>query len=546
MKRRLPFRRWIRRVVQIAFLLAFVGLILATRPVPGETPSWWLKAYFLADPLILVMTVLAAHAVPLLALFSLVTVLLTLILGRVFCGWICPLGTVHALTGWALDKVQKPAKRRDTFSPWQKAKYYILGGALVMALVGGHWITIFDPLVLLYRTVTTSLLPAAQWGIETGANAVYQADPRIGGFKLTSVTEPAYQYLRNHVFVLPKQAFLGTGLILAFFIAIVAANAYRRRFWCRYVCPLGALLGLLAKRPLLRRKVTSESCNECGLCTTACHGASASGLGTGWKPSECFVCLNCSTTCPRDACEFTFQPVIWRKEPAVQPVGLTRRGVLWAAAGGLVGFAFLRATPQGRGSVYHPRLIRPPGSRPEPDFLARCTACGMCMKVCPTGGLQPAITEAGLEGLFTPHLVPIIGYCDYTCTACGHVCPTEAIRPLTEEEKHQIKIGLAAFDVTRCIPYVYGRNCVVCEEHCPIPEKAIYCVETEVELRDGKKRRIKLPKVDPEKCIGCGVCEYVCPLDDAPGIRVITTNETRHDRHQALLPEVEGEEELPY
>lgn len=546
MKRRLAFRRWIRRVVQIVFLLGFIGLILATRPVPGETPSWWLKAYFLADPLILVMTVVAAHAVPLLALFSLVTVVLTLILGRVFCGWICPLGTVHVMTGWALDKVQKPAKRRDTFSPWQKAKYYILGGALVMALLGGHWITIFDPLVLLYRTVTTSLLPAAQWGIETGANAVYQADPRMGGFKLTSVTEPAYQYLRNHVFVIPKQAFLGTGLILAFFIAIVAANAYRRRFWCRYVCPLGALLGLLAKRPLLRRSVDSESCNECGLCTTACHGASASGFGTGWKPSECFVCLNCSTTCPRDACGFTFQPAVWRKEPTVQPVGLTRRGVLWAAAGGLAGFAFLRATPQGRGSVYHPRLIRPPGSRPEPDFLARCTACGMCMKVCPTGGLQPAIMEAGLEGLFTPHLVPIIGYCDYTCTACGHVCPTEAIRPLTEEEKHQIKIGLAAFDVTRCIPYAYGRNCVVCEEHCPIPEKAIYCVETEVELREGKKRRIKLPKVDPEKCIGCGVCEYVCPLDDAPGVRVITTNETRHAGHQALLPEVEGEEELPY
>jgi MauM/NapG family ferredoxin protein len=532
--------------MQIVFLLAFIGLIFATRPVPGETPSWWLKAYFLADPLILLLTVLAAHAVPLLALFSLVTVVLTVILGRVFCGWICPLGTVHAMTGWALDKVQKPAKRRDTFSPWQKAKYYILGGALVMALLGGHWITIFDPLVLLYRTATTSILPAAQWGIETGANAVYQTDPRLGRFKLTSVTEPAYQYLRNHVFVLPKQAFLGTGLILAFFIAILVANAYRRRFWCRYLCPLGALLGLLAKRPMLRRAVASESCNECGLCTTACHGASASGFGSGWKPSECFVCLNCSTTCPRDACEFTFQPAIWRKEPAVQPVGLTRRGVLWAAVGGLAGFAFLRTTPQGRGSVYHPRLIRPPGSRPEPDFLARCTACGMCMKVCPTGGLQPAITEAGLEGLFTPHLVPIIGYCDYTCTACGHVCPTEAIRPLTEEEKHQIKIGLAAFDVTRCIPYVYGRNCVVCEEHCPIPEKAIYCVETEVELREGKKRLIKLPKVDPEKCIGCGVCEYVCPLDDAPGIRVITTNETRHERHQALLPEVEGEEELPY
>lgn len=545
MKRGFTLRRWLRRVVQIVFLVLFLALLLATRPIPGQLPPWWLKLYFYFDPLILVLTAIAARAIVLLGLLAVVTVLLTAVLGRVFCGWICPLGTVHAIAGWVLDKVQKPARRRDTFSPWQKTKYYILAAALAMALIGGHWVTIFDPLVLLYRTTTTALVPAAQWGIETGANAIYKAHPKVGSFALTEITEPAYRFLRDHVFVIPKQAFLGTGVVLAFFVAIVAANAIKRRFWCRYLCPLGALLGVIAKRPLLRRAV-SEECNECGLCTMACHGASAAGFGSGWKPSECFVCLNCSTTCSRKACSFVFQPIPWKKEPAVQPVGLTRRGVFWAVLGGLTGVAFLRASPQGRGSVYHPRLIRPPGSRPEPEFLARCTACGMCMKVCPTGGLQPAIGEAGLEGLFTPRLVPVIGYCDYTCTACGHVCPTEAIRPLTEEEKHQIKIGLAAFDVTRCIPYVYGRNCVVCEEHCPIPEKAIYCVPTEVELRDGKKRVLQLPRVDPDKCIGCGVCEYVCPLDDAPGIRVLSTNETRHNRHQPLLPEFEGQDDSPY
>jgi Pyruvate/2-oxoacid:ferredoxin oxidoreductase delta subunit len=108
--------------------------------------------------------------------------------------------------------------------------------------------------------------------------------------------------------------------------------------------------------------------------------------------------------------------------------------------------------------------------------------------------------------------------------------------PLTLEEKHATKLGLASFDVTRCIPYAYGRDCMVCEEHCPIPDKAIYCLEVEVTDRSGAKKTIKRPYVDPEKCTGCGVCENVCPFKDSPGIRVTSANETRHEGNQAFLP----------
>ena len=556
--------RWVRRVVQVAFLLLFLWLVLATWATAETMPGTWVKAFFLADPLLLVLTGLAARAVPLVLLWSLVTVVVTVILGRIFCGWICPLGTVHSLAGWAFDKVQSRAKRHDAYSPWQKAKYYVLAGGLAMALFGGHWITIFDPLVLLYRTATTAILPALQYAVEQTAHSIFQADPhlgpvalgpvQLGPWHLSRLSEPVYQFFRDHVFAIPKQAFLGAGLVWLVFGLMVAANGYRRRFWCRYLCPLGAMLGLLARWPLLRRRVNQEGCNQCGLCLTACHGASSDGGGQAWRPSECLMCLNCSQTCARGSCSFGWVslPAKWtslpgKKEPALAPVGLSRRGLLWSGLGGLVGLAALRATPQGRAKDYYPpRLIRPPGARPEPEFLARCTGCGMCMKICPTGGLQPAITEAGLEGIFTPRLVPLIGHCDYNCTACGHVCPTEAIRPLEVEEKHQIKIGLAAFDPTRCIPYVYGRNCIVCEEHCPVPDKAIYCVEQEVTLRNGQTRTLLLPRVDPDKCIGCGVCEHVCPLDDQPGIRVLSTNETRHDRHQPIPPEVPGQEDLPY
>jgi ferredoxin len=157
------------------------------------------------------------------------------------------------------------------------------------------------------------------------------------------------------------------------------------------------------------------------------------------------------------------------------------------------------------------------------------------MKVCPQGALQPCITEAGLEGLWTPRLVPRLGYCEYTCNLCGQACPTAAIQPLRLEEKQKTRIGLASFDTTRCIPYAYGRDCMVCEEHCPIPDKAIYFVETDVTHRDGSVRKIKQPRVDPEKCTGCGICENVCPFKDGPAIRVFSANESRHPENTPIL-----------
>jgi formate hydrogenlyase subunit 6/NADH:ubiquinone oxidoreductase subunit I len=165
----------------------------------------------------------------------------------------------------------------------------------------------------------------------------------------------------------------------------------------------------------------------------------------------------------------------------------------------------------------------------------------MCLRVCPTHGLQPALGEAGLEGLWTPCLVPRLGYCESECTACTHVCPTQALQPLTREQKSEVRIGLASFDVSRCIPYAYGRECIVCEEHCPVPDKAIYVIETEWTTRAGHQVRIRQPRVDRSRCTGCGICEHKCPLKDRPGIRVFSTNESRSD-YQAVARDPE---ELP-
>ncbi len=554
-----PAVRWltaahVRRIVQVLLLAVFFALIVLTRfqaaaPIaspegntdspPGlQAPAPLLKVFFLVNPLITAVTALTAHAVPKIALWSLVTIVATIFLGRVFCGWVCPMGTIHAISSRIFHR-RKNRKGLGTWSRWQSAKYYILVGFLAGAIFGLHWICVFDPIVWLTRTTTTALVPAAQWAAKTSSTALYPNEPRNDLLQIDKVIiEPAYQFTNKYIFGLEGSdhdpAYIGAGLILAFFAVMVILNAWRPRFWCRYLCPLGAFLGFFSWRPLLRRKVKAESCNQCDLCGTSCHGAAAAGPGGAWKSMECLGCMNCSESCRRDC--LGFQLVVpWRKDPKIESVDLGRRGMMAAAIGGIVTLAAMRISPQARGTTFNPALIRPPGARPEREFLERCTGCGLCIKVCPTGGLQPTLTEAGLEGLWTPMLVPQVGYCDYTCNLCGQVCPTEAIVPLTLKDKQATRIGLAAFDTTRCIPYAYGRNCIVCEEHCPIPDKAIYCLDVEIQDRSGEKRTIKRPYVDAEKCIGCGECEHVCPFKDQPAIRVTSANETRHRDNQPIL-----------
>ncbi|NLY01832.1 MAG: 4Fe-4S binding protein [Rhodopirellula sp.] len=535
----------LRRVVQVACFLLFAWLFVAARLRAGTELNPALGLFFWIDPLLLVATWLSGHAVPAIALLALVTVVVTVLFGRVFCGWVCPLGTLHAGAGAVCDRVWPNRKRRDHWSPRQRTKYYLLAGLLAMALIGGHWATLFDPIVFLYRSLTVAVLPGFQWAVDEGTTAIYQADPGVGSWRLASATEPARGFLRRHVFAVENQTFLGAAVILTLFVATLLANAWRRRFWCRYLCPLGAMLGVLAWRPLVRRKVAAEGCNQCDLCASACHGAAASAPGSQWKPSECFSCFNCSESCRRQSLSFSLT-VPWRREPAIESVDLSKRMLAASMLGGLAGLWLLRSGPQSsasrlgyqaRGLWFHPDLIRPPGSRGERDFLQRCTACGLCMKVCPTGGLQPALFEAGLEGLWTPRLVPRLGYCDFDCNLCTQVCPTEAIQPLSIPEKQETRLGLAGFDTSRCIPYAYGRDCMVCEEHCPIPDKAIYSLDVEIRDRNGEMKTIKRPYVDPDLCIGCGVCESVCPLKDRPGIRVASANESRNPANQPILPE---------
>jgi MauM/NapG family ferredoxin protein len=524
---------WTRRTVQTLALLLFLGLFLKAHQREGP-PTGGLALFFDLDPLVLLATWLSSHTLAGLSLLALVTVAVTLLLGKVFCGWICPFGALQNLVATLRRHLRRVLPRTEAFSRWQRAKYFLLVALLCMALGGAHWIGVFDPQSLFYRSLATTVLPGTQAAVEGGADAIYQADPRLGPAHLTSASEPAYHFLRDRVFVAARQVFTGSGLILVIFLAALGLNLYRSRFWCRYVCPLGALLGLLAKRTTLRLVGTDAECNDCGLCTIRCPAAAQPEKRGKWLPTECFGCWNCVAACQNGGLDFRFAWP-WRR-PQAAAVDLKKRALLASAVGGLGGLFLMRITPEAQGRIYEPSLIRPPGARPEREFLQRCIQCGLCLKSCPTGVLQPAWHEAGLEGIWTPVFNARIGYCEYECNLCGQVCPTQAIAPLTLEQKKLVKVGLATIDTTRCLPYAYGRECIVCEEHCPIPTKAIYFVEAEVPLRDGGTQVLKQPRVDPDLCTGCGICETRCPFHDQPAIRITSANETRHPDNQPILP----------
>jgi ferredoxin len=225
------------------------------------------------------------------------------------------------------------------------------------------------------------------------------------------------------------------------------------------------------------------------------------------------------------------------RPPRAARMNLGRRSLLLAGGAGAGTTLLARIGSQGEQRTFEPSLIRPPGSSTEDEFLSKCVRCGECMRVCPTNAIHPAVSEAGWTGIWTPLLKMRVGYCEYECNLCSQVCPTHAIGQLMLEEKQKIRIGTAFFDRNRCLPYASARTCIVCEEHCPTPKKAIWFQEVEVMTPAGTLVTVKQPRVNPELCVGCGICENKCPIADRRGVYVTSVGETRNPKNQIFLSE---------
>jgi len=457
--------------------------------------------FFKLDPLAPLVNLLAGHVLYRGFAWSLVILIPTFFLGRFFCGWMCPLGSLNQFLG----SIHSQSRRRETliatnrYKRWQTAKYLLLMAGLLAALCRSSAVAWIDPFSLLVRSMGLSILPAAS------------------SKKYFVVYQPHYWF----------------SIVLSVaFLALLAMNLRVTRFWCRALCPLGALLGVAARWSILGLHKDAAACNRCSRCLIGCQGGDDPIGGAPWHKAECHLCLNCTAACPHGSLQFRF----FRKESEVVGTNLSRRKALAAAVTGLVVVPIVRAQAA-FGKSRSERLIRPPGALNETDFLSRCIRCGECVRVCPNNALQLAFAEAGLMGLWSPVVTPKIGYCEPSCVLCSEVCPTGAIQKLTQLQKGWIVgdcrpstsliIGTAVYDQRLCLPWAKATDCVVCLEWCPVAPKAIYVKDAMVVDANGNPRILKQPHVDPHRCVGCGACEFSCPLQEQPGVYVTGSGESR-------------------
>jgi formate hydrogenlyase subunit 6/NADH:ubiquinone oxidoreductase subunit I len=518
----------VRILSQLFFFGLFVYLFSKTH-FTGQDYISPVERYFHFDPLLGLVTSIAGRVF--FASFALagITVALTVLLGRVACGWVCPLGGVHQFFSFIFKKAKLHRPKSASAGPL-KLKYYILIFILAAALLGLDLAGYVDPLSFLYRSFAVSVFPVLAGAASALIGLLYK-------LKLTGLGGTMGQFFESLSLNATFQQGFFIGLV---FLAAVLLNLVRERFWCRVICPAGALLGLLSLGNIFKLKINTQKCIDCGLCNLQCQTQASPFPDEEWKGHECVYCFTCGAVCPTAAIGFP----AWKRAPRREPrVSLERRRLIWTPIAALLVAPFFRLTPAGKRPSAS--LIRPPGARPEPQFLSKCVKCGECMKACPTNGLQPVLAEAGPEGLWTPKLVPRIGYCEYYCSLCSQVCPSGAIQELRIEDKIKVKIGTAWVNKNHCLPYALGKPCIVCEEHCPTSPKAIKLVETQARLPDGTVSTQKAPVVDYELCIGCGICENKCPVVDSPAIYCTSIGEQRSETNRLLLELLKTDSE-PY
>jgi polyferredoxin len=540
---RLKPTRW-RWLSQVIFFSLFLFLLLRTE-FRGSLHAggseirlpYPVQLFFQFDPLVAVSNALSSRALYHGLLWSLIVLIPTMLLGRFFCGWICPLGSIHHFFS-SLRSERKRGKQlieSNRYKRWQTTKYYILVAVLIAAVLGTGIVGWLDPFSLLARSLGLSILPGTDYALSAVLRAMEHSR-----FALVQLVGSGLHFILGGLLLSFKQPYFRQGVWLGLiFIFFLALNFRVTRFWCRALCPLGALLGIVSRWSILGLVKTPERCEDCNRCLLRCQGGDDPIGGVPWRQPECHLCMNCVDECPEHNLQFKFFP-------AQKSIGmnLQRREVLTGLAAGAIVVPLLRSTP-GFAVERHERLLRPPGALDEEYFLSRCVRCGECMKVCPNNALQPAWTEAGLEGLWTPIMVPRIGYCESSCVLCSEVCPTGAIWEITAKEKgwearvasdaKPIRLGTAFYDRGRCLPWAMATPCIVCEEWCPTSPKAIYLQPAEVADAEGHLQKVKQPLIDPQRCVGCGACEYACPVQDRPAVYVTSIGESRSRTNQILL-----------
>ena len=439
----------------------------------------------------------------------LLLVLLTLLLGRVYCSVICPLGVFQ-------DFVARMGKRKKktpyTYSPAKSwLRYTVLILYIVAIFMGVSVITaLLDPYGAYGRIANNLFLPLWQWG----NNLLALLAERAG----------SYAFYTTDIWMKSLPAFIIAVVTLVFVSFLAWRNG---RTYCNTICPVGTFLGLLSRYALFKISIDGQKCNKCRSCERNCKASCIDSKALKVDYSRCVLCMNCINKCTREAVGYKLNQdlhilkhdhgtITNRKSKVKNNIGEGRKGFLIAtfafAASAFKAQLIPKATDikmdggladiPGRQAPNRQTPLTPAGSLSARNMRRHCTACQLCVTVCPNGILRPSTS---LETFMQPFMSFERGYCRPECVKCTEVCPTGAIIKMSREEKSSTQIGHAVWVHAHCIPLTDGQQCDNCEHHCPT--KAI----TMVSSVPGDDNSLKIPAINEELCIGCGACEYLCP-----------------------------------
>ncbi len=423
--------------------------------------------------------------------------LATVLFGRVYCSFVCPLGLMQDFFTWAARKINPKNVQRLT-PRHDRVRFSILIVSAVTLTVGTTFlVNLLDPFSNAGRILVHLIRPFVY-----GGNNI-----------LAAVTEWAGLYWFNP-HDLPPQSLTAILISLGVLVVIGWLSFTRGRLYCNLICPVGALLGLASRVGVFKVAIKQEDCTGCGLCEKVCKGGCIDRKERTVDFDRCVGCFNCFDVCPRDDMYFHTP---WRKETPAQASDRGRRRFLRQSTASVAFFLLadgdkkivpkkLTTVPTGS-----PLPVSPPGSRGVDHFTATCTACHLCVSACIADVLQPSVFEYGLGGLFQPRMDYRSGYCQYDCTACVDVCPSGAILPLPKEQKKLTQLGVVKFVKDNCIVNTEHTDCGACSEHCPT--KAVTMVKFE--------EKLMIPEIHDEFCIGCGACEHACPTVPYKAIYVL-------------------------
>ncbi len=479
----------IRRIAAVIFFTLITLLFLDFTGSIHAWFGWMAKIQFLPAVLALNLGIVAA------------LVVLTLLMGRIYCSVICPLGVMQDIIGWFGKKAKK---NRYSYSKPLNILRYILLGVLVIALVAGvgSVVALLAPYSAFGRIVSNLFSPIYLWG----NNLLAMAAESMNSYAFYSVD---IWFKGGLTFV----------IAVVTFVALFVLAWRNGRTYCNTICPVGTVLGFLSKFSYLKPVIDLEKCNSCGLCARNCKAACIDSKNHQIDYSRCVVCLDCIDKCKQGAIKYVPRSKAAQTSAGAAPDGSRRAFFSVAALMATAGYAQKKKhcgkhkhgemkMDGGFADIIDKQIpnretpIVPFGALSAKNMAQHCTACQLCVQVCPNQVLRPS---GDWGRLMQPEMSYERGYCRPECTKCSEVCPAGAIRPITKEEKSSTQIGHAVWIAKNCIVNADGQPCNNCEHHCPT--KAIQMVPKDA----NDPKSMKIPAINTERCIGCGACEYVCP-----------------------------------